>query len=224
MNNEIIFLKNGKMNISSLDMVEQINFFRREENKPETRHDNLMVIIRDEFEEEISLLELKESDYTNSRGKRYPMFHLTLLQAKQLLARESKHVRKAMLVYIEQMEASLRERQTTDWLQTREKGKLIRREETDAIQRLIPYAKNQGSKNAKMMYMTYSKLVNRTVGVESGKRNVATFMQLHQIIMLEDMISKTILEETARGVYYKEIYKTCKAKANQFAQLLYLTA
>lgn len=124
----------------------------------------------------------------------------------------------------ERMESLLRERQTTDWLKTRQSGKLIRRETTDAIQKLIPYATSQGSQNARMMYLTYSKLVNKTVGIESGTRDKATVMQLMQITMLEDLITRTIQEEIANGVYYKEIYKICKAKVNQFATLTYLNA
>ena len=122
----------------------------------------------------------------------------------------------------EQMEVALRERQTTDWLQTREKGKMIRRQETDAIQQLIPYAQEQGSQNALKLYMTYSKLVNSIMGIESGKRKQATGKQLMQISLLEDMITNTIIEEMGKGVYYKEVYKICKKKAELFAGLTYI--
>ena len=122
----------------------------------------------------------------------------------------------------DEMEAALRERQTTDWLQTREKGKMIRRQETDAIQQLIPYAQEQGSQNALKLYMTYSKLVNSIMSIESGKRNQATGKQLMQISLLEDMITNTIIEEMGKGVYYKEVYKICKKKAELFAGLTYI--
>lgn len=38
------------------------------------------------------------------------------------------------------MRTALMERQTTEWLQTRQKGKLIRRKETDALAQLKAYA------------------------------------------------------------------------------------
>ena len=59
------------------------------------RHDTLLEIIRDEFEEEIGLQKLLETHYVHPQNKQqYPMFVLTISQAKQVLLRESKFVRK----------------------------------------------------------------------------------------------------------------------------------
>mgnify|MGYP000999708252 FL=1 len=105
--NEIITEKKDK--ITSLEIVTEINKFRKEEgNKNELRHDNLLQIIRDEFSEEISLLKIQESTYKNDRGREYPMFILSLNQAKQILMRESKFVRKAMINYIEKLEEKIK--------------------------------------------------------------------------------------------------------------------
>ena len=105
--NEIITEKKNK--ITSLEIVTEINKFRKEEgNKSELRHDNLLQIIRDEFSEEISLLKIQESTYKNDRGREYPMFILSLNQAKQILMRESKFVRKAMINYIEKLEEQIK--------------------------------------------------------------------------------------------------------------------
>ena len=94
-----------KDTITSLELLEQINIFRREEgNRTELGHNDLLKVIRDEFEEEISLGKISQSTYINSRGKEYPMFVLTLNQAKQVLMRESKFVRKAVILYIEKLE------------------------------------------------------------------------------------------------------------------------
>ena len=105
--NEII--TENKDKITSLEIVAEINKFRKEEgNKNELRHDNLLQIIRDEFSEEISLLKIQESTYKNDRGREYPMFILSLNQAKQILMRESKFVRKAMINYIEKLEEQIK--------------------------------------------------------------------------------------------------------------------
>ena len=105
--NEIITEKKNK--ITSLEIVTEINKFRKEEeNKNELRHDNLLQIIRDEFSEEISLLKIQESTYKNDRGREYPMFILSLNQAKQILMRESKFVRKGMINYIEKLEEQIK--------------------------------------------------------------------------------------------------------------------
>lgn len=94
-----------KDTITSLELLEQINIFRKEEgNRTELGHNDLLKVVRDEFEEEISLGKISQSTYINSRGKEYPMFVLTLNQAKQVLMRESKYVRKAVILYIEKLE------------------------------------------------------------------------------------------------------------------------
>lgn len=103
-----IIEKRNKDAITSLELVNQINLFRSKDgNKNELRHDNLLQIIRDEFSEEISLLKIQESKYKNIRGKEYPMFILTFSQAKQVLVRESKAVRKAVIKYLEELEKQL---------------------------------------------------------------------------------------------------------------------
>lgn len=127
------------------------------------------------------------------------------------------------LAYInefERMESILRNRESSDWLITRQQGKLVRRMETDAIQELIPYAIGQGSQNANMLYMTYSKLVNNLVGVQPNSRDTVEFKKLLLIHQLEDMFSKIIWEGMKAKMYYKEIYQTCKAKGQQLIALL----
>lgn len=66
--------KNGT--ISSLDLLKEVNFWRAKESensekqRTELRHDTLLNIIRDEFEEEISLQKILESEYINERGRK----------------------------------------------------------------------------------------------------------------------------------------------------------
>ena len=220
--NELV-IKSIKENITSLELLEEINRFRDEEAKGKNkkskklRHDTLLITIRDEFEEEISLQKIMESNYVNSRGKTYPMFVLTLDQARQILVRESKYVRKKVFEYIKYLEnqnqmlrQALWNKQNSEWLQTRENGKLARRNETDAIATLILYAKEQGSKNADMMYITYSKLVNKLVGISTGMRESVDIEILMYIKKLEDLFTKIIIDSMGNKVYYKEIYKKCK--------------
>lgn len=94
-----------KDTITSLELLEQINIFRKEEgNKSELLHKNLLAIIRDEFEEEINGLKIQPVEYTDKKGEKRPMYILTLNQAKQVLMRESKFVRKAVILYLEKLE------------------------------------------------------------------------------------------------------------------------
>nr|DAP06174.1 MAG TPA: KilAC domain protein [Ackermannviridae sp.] len=129
MNTELTVLQNNeKETISSLDLVKEINVFREQEYKykiekglslgkvekkngkfTELRHDTLLVIIRDEFEEEINDQKILEVKYKDKKGEIRMMYILTLDQAKQILSRESKFVRKAMIKYINQLENKVKE-------------------------------------------------------------------------------------------------------------------
>lgn len=97
-----------KNEITSLELTEQINIFRKEEGtKTELRHKDLLNIIRDEFSEEINERKISPVEYKDKKGQLRPMFNLTLSQAKQVLVRESKFVRRAIIQYIEKLEKSL---------------------------------------------------------------------------------------------------------------------
>lgn len=118
-------LENKEM-ITSLELVKQINIFREEEYNykiqnglelgkveeknghfTELRHDTLLNIIRDEFEEEINAQKILDVNYIDAKGEERSMFELTLKQAKQILIRESKFVRKAVIEYIEKLEQAI---------------------------------------------------------------------------------------------------------------------
>ncbi|SHJ28649.1 phage regulatory protein, rha family [Clostridium magnum DSM 2767] len=130
------------------------------------------------------------------------------------------------LKYIEafnKMELFIREKLSSEWKETRIKGKLARRNETDIIMTdLIPLAISQGSKNAGKLYITYSKLVNDCVGIPAKSRDKATRRVLDVIYNLENLIEHVISEEVGKGTYYKDIYKICKTKCYQLAELCYL--
>ena len=95
--------KNGVIN--SLELLEQINFFRNQEgNRAELQHRDLLKIIRDEFEDEIDEGKISPIFYKDSMNREQPMFELTLSQSKQVLVRESKFVRKAVIKKLEELE------------------------------------------------------------------------------------------------------------------------
>jgi len=95
--------------ISTLDLVEQINIFRANEGKSNLLHKNLLSVVRYEFEDEINQLIVQPVSYLDKKGESRVMFMLTTSQAKQLLARESKTVRKAVIAYIDKLEQALKE-------------------------------------------------------------------------------------------------------------------
>lgn len=178
--------------------------------------------------EYFGLLRFMDLKSINSNGGRpLKVYELNEQQATLLLTYldNTIPVRRFKRDLVEQfykMKSLLLERQSSEWLQTRKQGKLIRRQETDVIAELIIYAKNQGSTSADMLYMSYSKLVNGLVGIKGGKREYATEKVLTVISLIEDLILRTVREEMNEGVYYKEIYQHCKQKASEMMKYIYL--
>lgn len=227
-----------KNQITSKELLEQINLFREEEYKEKLKnntlteaqkkrgkavkleHYDLLDIIRDEFSEEITDRNFSVSEYKDTTGRKLPMFILTLNQAKQVLLRESKFVRRAIIAYIEVLEQAIIDKAKSEWLLTRQQGKLVRREETDAIQELIEYAKKQGSEHSEKLYMTYSKLVNSLVGIKANSRDKVDFGMLMIIRQLEDMFTRVITSSMENEIHYKEIYQICKKQGTQFVEIV----
>lgn len=121
-----------------------------------------------------------------------------------------------------QMENFIREKSTQVWVETRKAGKLTRKAETDTIQKLVEYAKVQGSSHAEMLYMTYSKLANKMAGI--NKRDEATVMQLNNLSLMENIILHEIDLGIMQEKHYKEIYKDCKKRLETVKDLAYLEA
>lgn len=96
-----------KKTITSLELVEQINLFRKEEGKDvELQHKSMLAIIRDEFEEEIGQQKILPTSYKDQWNREQPMFELTIAQGKQVLLRESKFVRRHVVAWLERFEES----------------------------------------------------------------------------------------------------------------------
>lgn len=97
-----------KDSITSLELCEQINIFRQQEGRSQLRHYDLKNVIEDEFDEEFNKRKISFIEYTDSRGRKQQAYVLTLSQAKQVLVREHKTVRKAVIKYIEVLEEKLK--------------------------------------------------------------------------------------------------------------------
>lgn len=157
----------------------------------------------------------KKSHYIEKQnGQMYPMYYMnrdgfTLL----VMGFTGKKALQWKLDYIaafNQMEKILREKSTQAWIETRQQGKLTRKAETDVIKELVEYAKSQGSTHSDMLYVTYTKLANSSVGINN--RNTATVTQLNNLSIFENLILQMIRSGIDAGLGYKDIYKECKAR------------
>ncbi|MEJ6465513.1 Rha family transcriptional regulator [Fusobacterium ulcerans] len=194
------------------------------------RHDHLLNKI-DDYVNKFSSPKLSgqfyiPSEYKTKDGRTVRNYLITEKGIAQLIGGYNSSVEKAFdlnVTYInkfEEMRQILANKKDSDWLLTREKGKLVRRKETDAIQDLIVYAIEQGSQNSGKLYMTYSKLVNKLVGVEPNSRDKIEFKKLISIQQLEDLFSKVIKDNMDKKVYYKEIYQRCKELGTQYIAII----
>lgn len=188
----------------------------------ELRHDNLLRTIKDEFNIKIDLLNfeemLKEKDrknilpiyvdgvfistYKDKYDREQIMFILTIGQAKQVLLRESKVVRKAVIQYLNLLEKKIRQLE-------RKKGITARKGETEAIKTLLEYG-NIPKEKHNLYYMTYSKLPFIVLGMKKVSRDTLPADDLEQIKELESIIQVTILTSIIKKLEVKAIYQECK--------------
>lgn len=166
----------NKETITSRELLKQINIFRAQEERSELRHDTLKGIIRDEFEEEINIQEILDIEYKDSRGRKQREYVLTLPQAKQVLVRESKFVRKAVIKYIEELENELKKQQPASyqiedpierakaWIKEQEEAKKQVAEAVDGTDKIISLteiAKAWGEKYPKLRVGLTTKAINQ---------------------------------------------------------------
>lgn len=200
-------------------------------DKTKYKHDSITKILRRYTKgfEEFGFLDTVSVNLNGTKGGRPEKIYLLNEQQATLLMTylgNNPIVRKFKIEFVKEfflMRQFLREKQSSEWKETRIKGKLVRRNETDIIgNKLSTLAISQGSKNAGLLYMTYSKLVNKCVGIPSKSREKATKRVLDVIYNLENLIEHVISEEVDKGTYYKDIYQICKGKCNLMIELSYL--
>lgn len=169
----------SRRTITSLELVEQINLFRKEEGKETSlRHDTLLNIIRDEFEEEIGLQKILETQYTHPQNKqKYPMFELTIAQGKQVLLRESKFVRKRVVEWLESLEQAIKPMTAGELLMAQAQGMIAleRAQQVQAQQialqneRLTKIEAKISTKNEDYFTISgYSNIVGRRVPLQQA--------------------------------------------------------
>ena len=147
------------------------------------------------------------STYKDSYDRDQIMFILTIDQAKQVLLRESKVVRKAVIQYLNLLEKRIRELE-------RKKGKITRKQETEAIKMLMEYG-NIPKEKQRLYYMTYSKLPFVVLGMKKVSRDSLPADDLNLIKELERIIQMTILTSIIKGLDVKAIYQECKKACNE---------
>ena len=167
---------------------------------------------------------LKHENYKGStREKVYFLneeqatFVITLLRNSKVVVKFKKELVRQFYA----MRRFLIEKQSKLWNDTRLASKENRLKETDVIKLLVEYAKEQGSTHSDKLYVAYTKLANSIV---DGNRDDMTASELNTLTLVESIIKQTIEIDMSMGMNYKDIYKDCKARIEQFGEITYLIA
>lgn len=213
--NELVYLKNDEAVCDSLQVAEK---FKKE-------HRNVLQSVDSLIAENSAVKAMfKTAHYRAENGQTYRKFYMNRdgfsLLAMGFTGKKALEWKLQYISAFNQMENLIKEKSTETWVETRKSGKLTRKAETDTIQKLVGYAKEQGSAHADMLYMTYSKLANKMAGIQ--KRDEATVTQLNNLSLMENVILHIIDNGIMAQKHYKDIYKDCKKRLETIKDLAYL--
>lgn len=211
---DLVYLKNNEAVCSSLDVAERFG----------KRHDNVLSSINNLLKNKDVKNMFDKSSYKDTKNEERPMYLMNRdgfsLLVMGFTGQKALEWKIKYINAFNAMEELLRERSTELWIETRQQGKLTRKSETDVIQKLVEYAKEQGSEHSDKLYMTYSKLANRMAGVTN--RDEATVSQLNNLSLMENIILNCIQNGIVLEKHYKQIYQDCKRRLEAFKDIAYL--
>lgn len=214
---ELVFLKNDDVFCDSLHVAEKFH----------KRHDNVLRAIN----KILPFLKNEEPKTMFIEGRRklkdghfHKIFYMNRdgfsLLVMGFTGQEAIEWKLKYIKAFNEMEKVLQEKSTQEWVETRKKGQVTRRIETDIIDIFVEYAKSQGSTNSNFYYTHFSNLANDSVGITN--RDTATIVQLNQLNLIENIITHQIREGIEQQRYYKDIFKDCKKQINLFKEIAYL--
>lgn len=218
--NELVYLKNDEAVCDSLQVAEK--FGKEHRNVLRAIDDLLETLLKIEQPSKLFIASKRKAD----DGQYHRMYLMNRdgfsLLVMGFTGREALEWKLQYIRAFNQMESFIREKSTQMWTETRKAGKFTRKAEVDTIQKLVEYAKEQGSSHAEKLYMTYSKLANSMAGIT--KRDEATVMQLNNLSLMENIILHEVNLGIVKGKPYKEIYKDCRKRLEAVKDLAYLEA
>ena len=158
--------------------------------------------------------------YLDGKGERRNMYVLPLEKAKQVLMRESKFVRKAVIEYIDYLENQNRQLEELARLQVRELSKVTRNIETLSLKALMEYGKVRKERQ-RIYYIHYSNLARDIAGIPKGiKRDKLTQGQLGILQQVELIMTSVINECMAENIPFVLMYQEVKDRTEIKAKVL----
>ena len=203
----------NKETVTSRELLEQINIFRKQEGKSKLEHYQILRKIRDEFTADKIIV----SKYKDETGKENDMYILTFNQSRQLATRESKKVRTAIFEYIEKLENTIIQLQEQKITEARYLGKITRKLETDSIKGLMAYGRIE-PRNQWKYYKHYTNLAYSVMGYNPKNKPKREEMAQGELIILdklENVINMEISNNIALGTPFILIYQNVKDKLDK---------
>lgn len=173
-----------------------------------------------------------KTTFTNKMNKQYEWYLINEPWFIKLIMQLGRY-KKADIIQNEFIEAffkmkkALNNHENNSWIQDRERGKLVRHEETDVIKELIEYAeKEQGYPLKFPLYSTYTKMTNKhlqfIIDCKEWQpvRELASARDLWFIMIVDDRCKNAIIDGMNRKLPYREIYRYAKEEVNKLVQSL----
>lgn len=212
---DLVFIKKDNAITSSKNVAE---IFQK-------NHKHIMEKIKDlDCSIEFSRSNFRLSNYKDSRGKIQPEYLMTkdgfTFLAMGFTGKKAAEFKEAYINEFNQMEKFITERHSAEWQEYRKESKDYNKELTDVIKVFVEYAIESGSGNPDNYYKAYPKLVNKILGIQDSKRDLADKKMLRNLAIIMEISQAVIKEGIENKVYYKDIYQNCKFKLNEFIKFL----
>jgi len=229
--NNLVTIKNDKIYVSTKILAQELN-----------RDHKVIYNLVKKYENELGILGVLHFESAKPKkgslggqptkvyylNKKQYIFLITNMRTK---ANEINTIMKAKLEIADkfvEMEKWILEQKTQkqnqEYLETRGKSKLGRKQETDVIKQFIEYAKSQGSKSAEKYYMNFSKMENSAFFILKEKfknvREILSISQLSKIIVADMIVKQAIIEGMDKNMFYKDIYQEAKKRVVEMANSL----
>ncbi|MBF0232495.1 MAG: Rha family transcriptional regulator [Desulfamplus sp.] len=192
------------------------------------RHDNVVQkIIKLIDEDDVSFLNFKERNGFDARGKEQRYYEMDRDSFSVLMmgftGQKAFQWKVSFLKAFNQMEQELLRRQSPEFQEIRQIGKISRRLMTDAIQAFVEYARAQGSGNADRYYLLFTRLIYRELfGLNKAPDNFRDALPeraSHRLTNIEEIISDWIHDAMAESGDYHDVYQSVKDRLKRYVDV-----
>lgn len=219
-NEVLVFEEKGAFLTTSLDVAEK---FQRP-------HDSVLKSLRNiECSEGFSRVNFYESNYIK-RGKSYPCFNITRDGFSFLVmgftGKKSALWKEKYITAFNKLEKYVRAIQQQEYknktnpklIQIREENRASNKEFNEALKGFVEYAeKDETSRSPKRYYMVFNNMINHALFTFPKKlKNIPDKLsgaQLKFADSTKQAIADEIQKGISAGVYYKDIFQSCKRRA-----------